>query len=272
MSSNTLAIVIACIAGAISLVTAFVVERLRERGEMAKLAQDKALEEFRSESAMALEQFRDRRIRELAEEARTEEASRVIARYRDPLLRSAYDLQSRIYNIYRPGGFKGGKDPEYLRLNTLFLFAEFLGWLEIIRREIQFLDLGAVRETKVLSRALQGVQYEISETYKHSDEFYLYRGQQRAIGELMLVRAEGPTTSGLRYECMGYAAFAAAQENPAFANWFTRLGHAISQLPQSRPERLVLVQRALIDLIDLLDPGRDRFESGRDRLPQPESP
>jgi hypothetical protein len=272
MSSNTLAIVIACIAGAISLVTAFGVERLRQHGERAKLAQDKALEEFRSESAMALEQFRDRRNRELAEEARTEEANRVIARYRDPLLRSAYDLQSRIYNIYRPGGFRGGRDPEYFRLNTLFLFAEFLGWLEIIRREIQFLDVGAVRETKVLTRALQGVQDQIAETYKHhDDELYLYRGQQRAIGELMLVRAEGPTTTGLRYECMGYAAFAAAQENPAFASWFTRLGDAISQLPQCLPERLILVQHALIDLIDLLDPGRDRFESGRDLLPESES-
>jgi hypothetical protein len=269
MSSNTLAIVIACIAGAVSLVSAIGVERLRERSDKVKLAQDKELEKFRSDSAIALEQFRSQRDQELAAKTRAEEANRIITRYRDPLLLSAYDLQSRIYNVYRPGGFKGGRDPEYFRLNTLFLFAEFLAWLEIIRREIQFLDLGAVQETKVLSSLLQRVQDQIASTSRTHDDLYLYRGQQRAIGELMMVRTEGQTATGPRYECIGYSAFVAAQGTPSFANWFTRLGEAISQLPQNRPERLIWVQRALIDLIDLLDPGRDRFELNRQRLPEP---
>jgi hypothetical protein len=283
MSSNTLAIVIACISGAVSLVTAFVVERLRQRSNSAKLAQDKELanlklaqdkelEKFRSESAIALEQARDQRARALADETKAEEAERVIAKYRDPLLRSAYDLQSRIYNVYRPGGFKGSRDPEYFRLNTTFLFAEFLAWLEIIRREIQFLDLGAVQATKNLSRMLQEVQDQVAATSELRDDFYLYRGHQRAIGELMMVRTDGQTAAGPRYESMGYAAFVAAQEDPAFANWFTRLGDAIDQLRENRPERLVWVQHALIDLIDLLDPGHDRFEQNRYRLPEPELP
>lgn len=269
MSSNTLAIVIACIAGAVSLVSAFGVERLRQRSDRARLAQDKELEKFRSESAIALQRFRSQKDQELAEKTRAEEASQIVARYRDPLLRSAYDLQSRIYNIYRPGGFRGGRDPEYFRLNTLFLFAEFLAWLEIIRHEIQFLDLGAVQETKVLSSMLLRVQDQIASTSGTHDNLYLYRGQQRAIGELMMVRTAGQTGAGPRYECMGYSAFVAAQGTPSFANWFTRLGEAISQIPQSRPERLVWVQRALIDLIDLLDPGHDRFELNRQRLPEP---
>ena len=283
MSSNTIAIVIACISGAVSLVTAFGVERLRQRSNSAKLAQDKELanlklaqdeklEKFRSESAVALEQARDQRTRALSDETKAEEAERVIAKYRDPLLRSAYDLQSRIYNVYRPGGFKGGRDPEYFRLNTMFLFAEFLAWLEIIRREIQFLDLGAVQATKNLSRTLQEVQDQIATTSELRDDFYVYRGHQRAIGELMMVRTDGQTAAGPRYECMGYAVFVAAQEDPAFANWFTRLGDAIDQLRENRPERLVWVQHALIDLIDLLDPGHDRFEQNRHRLPEPESP
>jgi hypothetical protein len=84
-----------------------------------------------------------------------------------------------------------------------------------------------------------------------------------------MVRTEGQTATGPRYECMGYSAFVAAQGTPSFANWFTRLGEAISQLPRNRPERLIWVQRALIDLIDLLDPGHDRFELNRQRLPEP---
>lgn len=121
-----------------------------------------------------------------------------------PLLRSAYDLQSRIYNVCLRDGFTGSRDPEYFRLNTLSLFGEFLAWLEIIRREIQFLDVGAV---------------------------------QRAIGELMLVRTDGQAAAGPRYECMGYAAFVAAHEDLAFAKWFTRIGDAAERFERNR-ERL----------------------------------
>jgi hypothetical protein len=269
MSSNTLAIVIACIAGAVSLTSAYVVERIRQRGERDRLAQDRELEKFRSDGAVALEQLRGQLTREMSKETKAEEVNQLIAKYRDPLLRSAYDLQSRIYNIYRPGGYKGGRDPEYFRLNTLFLFAEFLAWLEIIRRDIQFLDVGAVQQAKDLSRALQAVQSRLAATAEPHDDLYLYRGQQRAIGELMLVRIEGQSSAGPRYECMGYAAFVAAQETPVFAKWFTRLGDAIASLPGHQPERLVRVQHALVDLIDLLDPGHDRFAANRYRLPEP---
>lgn len=53
----------------------------------------------------------------------------------------------------------------------MFLLAEFLAWLEIIRREIQFLDLGAVQETKDLSRTLQEVQDQIATTSELRDDF-----------------------------------------------------------------------------------------------------
>jgi hypothetical protein len=123
-----------------------------------------------------------------------------------------------------------------------------------------------------LSRKLQRVQEWMSTTSRLRDNTYIYRGHQRAIGELMLVRVEGQSTAGPRYECMGYAAFVAAHEDPDFANWFIRLGDAVDQLrndESNRPERLVRVQQCLIDLIDLLDPDRARFAQDRDRLPDP---
>lgn len=155
MSSNDIAILIACISGVVSLTAAFGVEWIRQRSNSAKLAQDKALEEVKDQLA---------RGREAATKA--EEAERLIAKYRDPLFRSAYDLQSRIYNVCRQDGFTGS-----------------------------------------------------------------YRGHQRAIGERMLVRTDGQSAAGPRYECMGYAAFVAAHEDPSFAKWFTRIGAAVEQLP-----------------------------------------
>ena len=276
MPSDTVALVVAGISAAVSLTVGIGVELLRRRGDRKiqslKTTQDEKLEKLRGAQALALEEAKAElaRVREVATKA--EEAARVIAKYRDPLLRSAYDLQSRIYNVYRPRRFRGGRDPEYFRLNTLFLLAEFLAWLEIIRREVQFLDLGAVQATKDLSSKLQRVQDQMSTTSRLRDNTYIYRGHQRAIGELMLVPVEGQTTAGPRYECMGYAAFVAAHEDPAFARWFTRLGGAIDRLrddESNRPERLMRVQQCLIDLIDLLDPDRARFAKNRDRLPDP---
>src|SRR5438067_4006434 len=120
--------------------------------------------------------------------------------------------------------FRGRRDPEYFRLDTLFLLAELLGWLEIIRREMQFLDLGAIDTTKNLGLKISRVEGLLASTGRSlRDECYVYRGQQRSIGELMLNRVNWDP-AGRRHECMGYAAFVAAQSDPQFARWFTRLG------------------------------------------------
>jgi hypothetical protein len=130
MPSDTVAIVVAGISAVVSLTAAISVELLRRRGDREiqsrQNKQDKELENLRAANASALEEVKDQLARSREAETKADEAARVIAKYRDPLLRSAYDLQSRIYNVYRPGGFRGGRDPEYFRLNTLFLVAEFL--------------------------------------------------------------------------------------------------------------------------------------------------
>jgi hypothetical protein len=205
-----------------------------------------------------------------AAETRAEDARRLMARYRDPLLRTAYDFQSRLYNILRPGGFRGGRDPEYFQTNTLFVMAEFLGWLEIIRRDMQFLDIGAVEETRELNARVGKVQDRLAHTSNTSDPFYLYRGQQRAIGELMLspVTAKG-SPAGPQYETVGYVAFCARMRDGDYAKWFDRFGKLVPELPERKSTRLGQVQHALIDLIDMLDSGCQWYQGGRDRLQLP---
>jgi hypothetical protein len=89
---------------------------------------------------------------ELAERRRQaskeELVEQVMSRYREPLLRAASDLQSRIYDIVGQKFLAchlqqgGPADQEYACRNTMFVFAEYLGWVEILRRGLQFLDLG----------------------------------------------------------------------------------------------------------------------------------
>jgi hypothetical protein len=254
-TDNPTSLIIACISGGVSLAAVAVGEWSR-RHYARKLALQ----------AKDLEAFRDGLTRSRDADTKAQEAARLVAKYRDPLLRSAFDLQSRIYNIYRPGGFTLEKDPEYFRLNTLFLIAEFLGWLEVIRRELQFVDLGAVQATNDLGRRLARVQELLANTTEWHDGCYVYRGYQRAIGELMLTRVDNDAPGGRRHECIGYAAFVAAHADPNFAKWFRRLGDAIEQLSAEKPARLVAVQHALIDLVDFLDPQLDRFHDCRSRI------
>jgi hypothetical protein len=81
-----------------------------------------------------------------------------ISRFSEPLARSAYDLQSRIYNIIKHdliGAFFGkGNDREklYAVENTVFLIAQFQCWSELTRRGIQFIDLGQNEKTRELLR------------------------------------------------------------------------------------------------------------------------
>src|SRR5436190_4247631 len=92
----------------------------------------------------------------IADERRFEKAKSV-ARYREPLARAAYDLQSRIYNIVRQGliyvYFTRGdaREQSYVVENTTYLFAQYFAWTEIIRKHIQVLDLGEDELTRRLA-------------------------------------------------------------------------------------------------------------------------
>lgn len=93
----------------------------------------------------------------LAEQRRFE-AERTVARYREPLARAAYDLQSRLYNILQQHMIvalydKGDeRERSYVVDNTSFLVAQYFAWTEIVRRDIQYIDLGRNEQTRRLAR------------------------------------------------------------------------------------------------------------------------
>src|SRR5260370_18617133 len=84
-----------------------------------------------------------------AARAKQEDRQELMNRLRDPVLWAAFDLQSRIYNIVLQRFFLvylvHGSDEQraYAQRNTMFLFAQYLAWVEIVRRSVQFLDLGS---------------------------------------------------------------------------------------------------------------------------------
>lgn len=201
-----------------------------------------------------------------------------MGRYRDSLLWAAFDLQSRIYNILN--GFEVSRHPDYrgvleaflvegtdrqanyFKKSTAFVFAEYLGWVEIFRRDLQFLDLGdskTNRQTMLLLAKVSGTLGAASTS--DTECFRIFRTDQRAIGELMI---EPDSKPGER-RCIGYAAFCstlAADGEPA--EWIQELIDHV-ELAAHQPDiaqvRLTLLQHQLIDLVNLLDREAQRFPS-----------
>ncbi|MEV4478538.1 hypothetical protein [Micromonospora coxensis] len=200
-------------------------------------------------------------------------------RYGAHMAMAAFDLQSRIFNILHghrvdaAGKSRGfltafvvhgaADDAEYARRSTAFVFAEYLAWVEILRQDVQFLDLGrnqvnrdVMRQISRISGILSGV--EVGQVHVGS-EFRIFKTAQRAIGEVM-ARTDGETG---RRRCCGYAEFdTLLNEDASFRRWFTPLLNDVDRVaaaPEPALPRLTELQHRLVELIDLLDPRFVRF-------------
>jgi hypothetical protein len=97
--------------------------------------------------------------RDLSKEEQKGELERIMARFREPLGYAAFDLQSRLYNVleqnlvsvYIERGDERSRS--YVVNNTVFLVGQYFAWTEIIRKEIQFLDLGESTLSSTLARS-----------------------------------------------------------------------------------------------------------------------
>ncbi|MEU4712178.1 hypothetical protein AB0F73_00685 [Micromonospora purpureochromogenes] len=196
------------------------------------------------------------------ERTKSELAEELFRRYREPLLWSAQALQSRLYNGISQGFLArylrcgNAEDERYVVDNTVYVLAEYLGWLELLRRDQRFLDVTAIRSTRDLFAIVGQTQHALA-TDGLDGPFRLFRGQQRAIGELMLKGTE--STSGPTHEVLGYAAFCARlDENPSFRAWFDRLRSEVPAIESAGHEgnrRLIRLQDTLVELVHLLDPN-----------------
>jgi hypothetical protein len=189
--------------------------------------------------------------------AETEQTAR---RFREPLGRAAYELQSRIFNIARGNflsmylGRGNDRTRTYAINHTVFVIAQYFAETELIRREIQFIDLGADKETRQLAQ-LQHKIYAGWQADRYVPLLRVFGGEQHAIGERMIF--EGPRGP----QCMGFASFLDYLKGGpdalicALQADVESLG---SRIEEALP-RLSELQHCLVDLVDFLDPGAVRF-------------
>jgi hypothetical protein len=184
------------------------------------------------------------------------EARKVLETYREPLLAAAYELQARLHNILRNNfvedyvvGNKAGKQEAALE-STLYVFAQFFGWREIIRKEVQFLRFTRDEETREVGRLLQ----DIGETFltdRYGSQFMIWRVEQRGLGERMITAPNGQPA------CMGYASF--IEQRIKMKEWLEPLEHDLKEIGDEGRNRLTRLQHLLLELVTKLDEKQTRY-------------
>jgi hypothetical protein len=180
-------------------------------------------------------------------------AEDVLTKYREPLAAAAYDLQSRCYNILELdffGRFGPGHERfEEAQTTTLFRFAQYFGWTEILRRDIQFLSFPEAEETRRVARLQGDITRRLAES-KWDEPLMIWADEQRAIGERMIVEEHG------KLLCMGYARFC-DDYAASFAMLFDRVREDLHH-PRA-VHRLQGTQQSLCKLVRALDTDKLRY-------------
>jgi hypothetical protein len=189
--------------------------------------------------------------------------------YREPLLSAVDDLGSRINNI-RNDGFlfylrARGRERTAL-LGTLFRFAQFFGWTEILYGSFDRLRFERDKSTKAVADVLRNVGRTLSvdrlDRANPSDftttQLMIWREEQRAIGEVMRASDDPP-------RCMSFDSFVRKYDSH-FSAWFETFAAQLDPVSTPCSDRFAELQRLLANLIQELDVDRILVQTDPDGI------
>lgn len=213
------------------------------------------------------------RIKSLEQAARKEEsrsqARIVLDRYRGPLLDAAWDLGDRLDNIidrHFLSVYLATERQPVAITSTLFRVAQYFGWAEILRREVQLLRFEGAADTwrtayfvSLVTRRFATDWYDWPQAHDQAEEWIpnydrrelpsrhlmLWQEEQRGIGERMIERNEAG-------RCLGYASFVEHYED-YFGGLFSGFEAHLQVKGVERSLRLIELRDALARLVQQLD-------------------
>jgi hypothetical protein len=169
------------------------------------------------------------------------------ARYRNSLGFAAEDLSNRLGNIlggYVLEAYPGGPQQEELVQSTLFRFAQYFGWSELLRRYMRLTDPRHAAEAENLDAGRRQVAEIFSSDRDGAGGFMIWREAQRAVGELMVTHDDGVV------DTKGVAGFVESMES--LHPWMFRMEGLLrtdsSKWPEGERKRLSDAQTALNEL------------------------
>jgi hypothetical protein len=193
-------------------------------------------------------------------------------KYRDPILLAGEELERRVYEIceayptnYLRTEVVDAHPPElqansiddphfrkYRLVSTVYRFCAFLGWLELYRQDVTFLDAGSQRANRRLEEVLTRVRSDLADGQLNQAADWdtwrdrlLFREEQRAVGEGMITGTNSRVV-------IGYGVFCTLFEKAAADDglWWLRVArNFLLDLETSKDFRRERLQRMQTDLV-----------------------
>lgn len=203
----------------------------------------------------------------------------VKTKYAVPIFYSAVELRKRLDNIIQfirqiekePGWLdKDDRDDDYYFLSTIYLVAQFLGWMRILRRTVVYLDLTNTQETKAYSYGLDAVASSFSDPRliqessrsdpQQTEDKWIYSIWLDAIGDQMV------TKNVEDYRVLSFPEFYQKQTDTKeveFQKWMKPLVDFFDKLKsnQIRYHRIIAIHAIVNAFIELNDPRFVRSKS-----------
>lgn len=184
------------------------------------------------------------------------DSRKLLDAYREPLLAASYELQARLHNILRLHFIetyvtdeKHGKQDSAIE-TTLYVFAQFFGWRELIRRDVHYLPFATDKQTREFAQLLRDIGNTfLSDGY--GPQFMIWRVEQRGLGERMISSTEN------KLGCLGYASF--IEHRAEMAEWLQPIERDLKNIDDKGRQRLTEIQHLLLDLVRRLDDKHKRY-------------
>jgi hypothetical protein len=197
------------------------------------------------------------------ERARLSETDKIVAKYRDPLLLAAQDLQCSLYHIVDDKENPPHRDDPHSEapssIYACFAVGQFFSWSHMLHRHAQFLSFSTDKHNEELVGALYKIQKEFGEGH-YGQPFVLWRCQQMGIGEEMTTGGDSNDTENF---CKGYATFKKRWEDEKddFKKWFSTIKDGYTLLTENPKDdsndlkqHVRRLQHLLLELMVILDP------------------
>jgi len=201
----------------------------------------------------------------------------VFRKYRDPIILAGDELARRLSDICEdypptflrseildvqqvPFEVNSSEDPHFLRyrlVSTVYRLCAFLGWLELYRQDLTFLDTGHHGANSRLQGALDLIRSDLADGQLNEAHDFgawrdrlIFREEQRAIGEGMITGTVNPRT------IIGYKGFVALFDEACQAD-----------SPDPRLWWLILARNFFLDLEASMDFRKERLKLMRTHIP-----
>ncbi|KAK1750888.1 hypothetical protein QBC47DRAFT_392823 [Echria macrotheca] len=194
---------------------------------------------------------------------RQRDIRRQVQRYKDPLLLSAWELQSRLFDLLdtkipdKEVSQHAGKQD--LTVFSSYLLAHFLAWAWILRERTQFLAFSDAPHWIKLREVLYKIEDELDRKFSQGISYGAQPSDRLLVSELAVVSAPGEGDD-LPLRPIRWNEFQRDWEK-TFAGplkWYTDqiMGSLNAKMKGATPkdQRLRRIQHLLVDLIGILDP------------------